>query len=146
MQPQRSILWQPMSSCGILLWMDEIHFAPPKKPWNDSIPPQIPNKQWFQPWFPQWCFTRTSSASTAWLPSHHPIRYTEPDSGAACARKLVDPGGRKLRHVKAVPEAESSIRFSAFLGTWKAALLKSLWLLPVQLACSTPRPMSAAGF
>ena len=28
------------------LWMDEIHFAPPKKPWNDDSPVNT-NKQWF---------------------------------------------------------------------------------------------------
>ena len=34
-----------------LLWMDKIHFAPPKKPWNDSIPLQIPTNRGFA-WFP----------------------------------------------------------------------------------------------
>ena len=29
-----------------ILWIDEIHFAPPKKPWNDESPVNT-NKQWF---------------------------------------------------------------------------------------------------
>ena len=36
-----------------LLWMDEIHFAPPKKPWNDDSPVNT-NKQWF-PMVSKWC-------------------------------------------------------------------------------------------
>ena len=37
-----------------ILWLDKIHFAPPKKPWNDIIPiPQREYQQtlWFPPWF-----------------------------------------------------------------------------------------------
>ena len=30
--------------------MDEIHFAPPKKPWDDDSSANT-NKHWFQPWF-----------------------------------------------------------------------------------------------
>ena len=33
-----------------MLWMDEIHFAPPKKPWNGLIPLKIPANSGF-PWF-----------------------------------------------------------------------------------------------
>ena len=30
----------------VMLWMDEIHFAPPKRPWRDDSPVNT-NKQWF---------------------------------------------------------------------------------------------------
>ena len=42
-------------SCVILwmLWMDEIHFAPPKKPWKDDYPVNT-HKQWF-PRLRSWC-------------------------------------------------------------------------------------------
>ena len=33
--------------------MDEIHFAPPKRPWNDNSPVHT-NKQWF-PIVSRWC-------------------------------------------------------------------------------------------
>ena len=35
------------------LWMDEIHFAPPQKPWKDDSPVNT-NKQWF-PTVSKWC-------------------------------------------------------------------------------------------
>ena len=41
----------PGRHCLALLWMDEIHFAPPKEPWNDGSPANS-TKQWLQPWFP----------------------------------------------------------------------------------------------
>ena len=36
-----------------VLWMDAIHFAPPKKPWNDDSPVNT-NKQWFS-MVAKWC-------------------------------------------------------------------------------------------
>ena len=41
---------EPWVDFQLLLWMDEIHFAPPKKPWNDLIPCKYPQTLWFQPW------------------------------------------------------------------------------------------------
>ena len=35
-----------------LLWMDKIHFAPPKKAWNDDSSVNT-NKHWLQPWVSQ---------------------------------------------------------------------------------------------
>ena len=37
-----------------VLWMDEIHFAPAKKAWNDDSNVNT-KKQWFQPWILRWC-------------------------------------------------------------------------------------------
>ena len=39
-------------TCGSL-WVDEIHFAPPKEPWNDGYPANS-NEQWF-PMVSKWC-------------------------------------------------------------------------------------------
>ena len=38
-----------------ILWMDEIHFAPPKKPWNESIPLQIPTTVMVATTVSKWC-------------------------------------------------------------------------------------------
>ena len=39
---------------GFLLWMDEIHFAPPQTPWFRMIPlRKYQQTFWFQPWKPQ---------------------------------------------------------------------------------------------
>ena len=35
-------LFKDQGIACMILWMDEIHFAPPKKPRNDSIPLQMP--------------------------------------------------------------------------------------------------------
>ena len=47
---------------GDVLWMDEIHSAPPKKPWNDDSPVNT-NRQWF-PMVSNWC--RISSTHSMW--------------------------------------------------------------------------------
>ena len=43
----------PRQGEGLLLWMDEIRFAPPKKPWHDDSPVTT-NQQWF-PMVSKWC-------------------------------------------------------------------------------------------
>ena len=52
------------SWCLVVLWMDEIHFAPPKKPWNDDSPVNT-NKQWF-PSFPSAALIDPSLFSLGW--------------------------------------------------------------------------------
>ena len=49
-QPTSSSLFAVLG----LLWMNEIHLVPPKKPWNVGSPVST-NKQWCQPWFLRWC-------------------------------------------------------------------------------------------
>ena len=47
-------LWNPSTGApAIILWMGEIHFAPPKKPWNDDSPVNT-NKHWC-PMISKWC-------------------------------------------------------------------------------------------
>ena len=53
------------------LWVDEIHFAPPKKPWNDDSPVST-SKQWF-PMVSKWC--RSSSTQSMFLESRQQRRY-----------------------------------------------------------------------
>ena len=56
---------QAEGSCAIV-WMHDIHFAPPKKPWNDESPVNT-NKQWIQPWFASGAGFRPSTA--VWVSS-----------------------------------------------------------------------------
>ena len=50
------------SGLSLSMWMDGIHFAPPKKPWNDE--PVNTNKEWFQTWF---------QSGAKWILSIHSI-------------------------------------------------------------------------
>ena len=52
-QPGHPIGLGPKTGTLVILWMDEIHFAPPKKPWNGDSPVNT-KKQWFRPWFLRW--------------------------------------------------------------------------------------------
>ena len=57
--------WSSFSSPLMILWMDEIHFAPPKTPY-DSIPLQNTNQQCF-PWFQSGAGNRPSTVGTPCL-------------------------------------------------------------------------------
>ena len=46
-----------------ILWMDEIHFTPPKKPWNNDSPCDIPTNNGF-PWCPSGAGHRPSPVRT----------------------------------------------------------------------------------
>ena len=64
-----------------ILWMDEIYFAPPEKPWNDDSPVNT-SKQWAK-----WC--RTSQPSTVrW----HLPASSQPSVAATSGGPMADGG------------------------------------------------------
>ena len=52
----------------LILWMEEIQFAPPKKPWNDDFPVKCQRTTVFSPWF-------QSGASKEFVHQYVPIQF-----------------------------------------------------------------------
>ena len=62
-----------------ILWMDEIHFGPPKKPWNDDSPANT-SKQCF-PVISKWCRISSIHSSTVLLDSFKKRYLKEQNKG-----------------------------------------------------------------
>ena len=80
-----------------MLWMDEIHFAPPKKPWNDDSPVNT-NKHWV-PMFSKWCRGVSIHSMRPWKSRS----ASQPGFPAVCLFPLIQGGlATTTRHAQMI--------------------------------------------